>query len=326
MSILNARSILIQGIPEDRNENLKVLVHQVLYDTKINVPWSETDIIYREGYFNKRRTRPIVVTFVRKSTRDNVYRARNNIKDNPRCKEVWINEMIADDQKRQRNELKAIYELAILKGYTARYHIDTIVINGITYDHTTISRLPIDLTLEAAFSRETDDYILFHSEHVYLSNFYRCKIVTMNMEFISVEQAYFYILAKETGNHTKAYLIYKTKDPRKIKRIGATITATPEWLRKADQVMYDLLVIKFNQNPELKKLLLATKEKILIEATMNRYWGAGITITTTDRQKKNGEKLRYPGTNWLGKQLNDVRRELSCLVERQANNTDLPQT
>ena len=36
-----------------------------------------------------------------------------------------------------------------------------------------------------------------------ISNFYRCKIVTMNMEFISVQQAYFYILAKETGNHTR---------------------------------------------------------------------------------------------------------------------------
>ena len=144
----------------------------------------------------------------------------------------------------------------------------------------------------------------------------------MNMEFTSVEQAYFYILAKETGNHTKAYLIYKTKDPRKIKRIGATITATPEWLRKADQVMYDLLVIKFNTNPELKRLLLATKEKVLIETTLNRYWGAGITIITADRQKKLGEKLKFPGTNWLGKQLNDVRRELSCLDERPARNVD----
>ena len=285
------------------------------------MPWSETDIIYREGYYNKHRARPIVVTFVGKSTRDEVYRARNNIKENPRCKEVWINEMITDDQKRHRNELKALCELAIQKGYKARYHTNTIVVNGITYDRSTISKLPADITLEAAFSRETDKYILFHSEHVYLSNFYRCKIITMNMEFISVEQAYFYIFAKETGNHTKAYLIYKTKDLRRIKRIGPTITATPEWLRKADQIIYDLLVIKFNLNPELKKMLLATNAKLLIEATLNRYWGAGITIVTADRQKQNGEKLRYPGTNWLGKQLQDVRRELSCLVEQPKNTT-----
>ena len=150
---VNHKSILIQGIPEDKNENLKVLVHQILFDTNVSVPWAETDQIYRDGYYNKRRTRPIVVTFLRKSTRDEVYRARLNIKKNPRCKDVWINYLISDDQKLQRSELKAIYELATLKGYTARYHLDTIVVNGITYDHAMISKLPQDLTLELAFTR-----------------------------------------------------------------------------------------------------------------------------------------------------------------------------
>ena len=32
---VNSRSILIQGIPEDRNEDLKFLAHQILFDTKI---------------------------------------------------------------------------------------------------------------------------------------------------------------------------------------------------------------------------------------------------------------------------------------------------
>ena len=35
---INSRSILIQGIPEDRNEDLKVLAHQILFNTKIQVP------------------------------------------------------------------------------------------------------------------------------------------------------------------------------------------------------------------------------------------------------------------------------------------------
>ena len=155
---VNSRSILIQGIPKDRNENLKVLVHQILFDTKIEVPWSETDVIYRDGYYNKCQTRPIVVTFVRQSTQDDLGH-ETIFKKKTRCKEVWINEMIADDRKRQRNELKAICELTILKGYNARFHTDTIVINGITYDHSSISKLPTDFTLEAAFSRETDELL-----------------------------------------------------------------------------------------------------------------------------------------------------------------------
>ena len=312
----NQRSILIQGIPESRSEDLKETVHRILYDTKVNVPRNETDQIFREGYFNKRRARPVVVTFTRKSTRDEVYRARLNIKQNPKCQDIWINERISDQQRLQRNELKALHELASLKGYTSRFHTDTIIVNGITYDHASISRLPADLTLELAFTREIDNHILFHSEHIFLSNFFRCKIVVNHEVFTSLEQAYFYILAKETGNYTKAYMILKSEDPRKIKRIGASIIATPEWLNNSDQIMYDLLKLKFGQNPDLAKRLLATENKVLVEATLNRYWGAGITLSMSDMQKRKGQILRYQGSNWLGQQLQDIRRELREKVEQ----------
>ena len=110
--------------------------------------------------------------------------------------------------------------------------MDTIVVNGITYEHATINKLPQDLTLELAYSREIENLLLFHSEHVFLSNFYPCniKIEMLDITFGSLEQAYFYLLAKETGNVTKAHLILKTTNPRKIKRIGGSIVATPEWL------------------------------------------------------------------------------------------------
>ena len=52
-----------------------------------------------------------------------------------------------------------------------KYLLDTLAVNGITYDHT------------------INDTV-----------------------FCSSEQAYFYILAKETSNHTKAFLILKTKN------------------------------------------------------------------------------------------------------------------
>ena len=122
------------------------------------------------------------------------------------------------------------------------------------------------------------------------------------------------MLASETGNHTKAYLIMKTKNPRKIKKIGDSIIATPEWLQKADQVMYDLLVMKFRQNPDLREKILATGNKFLVEATLNRYWGAGLTIAMADRIVRMNGKLSFQGSNWLGHQLLDVRRDLRNLL------------
>ena len=315
----NARSIIIQGIPEGKGENLKVIVHQILFDTDIKVPWTETDEIYRDGYYNKRRSRPVKVTFTRKAVRDEVYRARNNTKKNPKCKDIWINELISEEQRQQRNELKALFELALLKGYTARYHMDTIVVNGITYEHATINKLPQDLTLELAYSREIENLLLFHSEHVFLSNFYPCniKIEMLDITFGSLEQAYFYLLAKETGNVTKAHLILKTTNPRKIKRIGGSIVATPEWLRKSDQVMFDLLGLKFKQNPELRQKLLATEGKTLVEATLNKYWGCGLTISMADKQIKADGKIQYPGSNWLGHQVADIRRDIRLLSKQE---------
>ena len=170
--------------------------------------------------------------------------------------------------------------------------MDTIVVNGITYEHATINKLPQDLTLELAYSREIENLLLFHSEHVFLSNFYSCniKIEMLDITFGSLEQAYFYLLAKETGNVTKAHLILKTMNPRKIMRIGGSIVATPEWLRKSDQVMFDLLGLKFKQNPEVRQKLLATEGKTLVEATLNKYWGCGLTISMRTNKSRQLEK------------------------------------
>ena len=74
--------------------------------------------------------------------------------------------------------------------------------------------------------------------------------------------------------------------------------------------------MKFRQNPELKRKLLATENKVLVEATLNRYREAGITRATENKQKRNGENVRYPGSNQLGHQLHDVHRELREIIEQ----------
>ena len=48
---------------------------------------------------------------------------------------------------------------------------------------------------------------------------------------------------------------------------------TRHWLEKSDQVMYDLLDIKYKQSPHFQAKLLASGTKKLIESTQNKYWG-----------------------------------------------------
>ena len=69
--------------------------------------------------------------------------------------------------------------------------------------------------------------------------------------------------------------------------------------------MYATMLRKFKQNPELLRKLLDTGDKTLVEATPDRTWGAGVSLTS--RALKNGE---YPGENRQGKLLMKARNKL----------------
>ena len=312
-----SNKIQIEGVPESRNENLPQIVRQILFDTGVKVHPLEIDQVQREGIFNRRRSRPIVVILTRSTTRMAILRNRNAIKKNPNCHDIWINEVILDQVRVQQNELHAIYLLALNKGHTSRHFFDTLVVDGITYDHATIGKLPKDLTLEFAYSREHNDHLYFNSEHMFLSNFHPCEIVLEDAKCSSLEQAYFYLMAKEVGDIRAAQLILNTHLPRKIKKIGTGIVATKEWLEKQDQVMYDLLVLKYKQNLLLQAKLLATGTKRLVECTQNKYWG--LTISTVDDMIAKKIPIKPPGKNWLGLQSEDVRRQLHDISKAAKN-------
>ena len=305
-----ATMVEIQGVPEDPNENLNLIARQIFFVTGVKVDSKEIDEVYRDGTFNKRRTRTIIVTLTKASTRNEILKYRQEIKKNPNCKYIWMNEVILDQVKTQRNELHALHILALKNGHSSKHVLDTLVVDGITYSHGSIHRLPVDITLEAAYTREIDNSIYFNSEHVFLSNCSPCSITLPDTTCSSLEQAYFYTMAKELGNLKIAQMILETHLPSEIKKLGAKLVATIEWNRKSPQVMFDLLTIKFQQNPDLKEKLLATGDKKLVESTQSKFWGCGLTIPMIDRQMKEHGQVKSTGKNTLGEQLEGVRRDL----------------
>ena len=80
-----ANMVEIQGVPENPRENVRLIARQILHDTGVRVEQSEIDEVYRSGRYNKQRIRPIIVTFTRTATRNEVLRNRLAIKRNPRC-------------------------------------------------------------------------------------------------------------------------------------------------------------------------------------------------------------------------------------------------
>jgi ribA/ribD-fused uncharacterized protein len=69
-----------------------------------------------------------------------------------------------------------------------------------------------------------------------------------------------------------------------------------DWDQVKDDVMRKVVLAKFSQYEELKKILLSTGEAVLVEHTVNdKYWGDGGDGT---------------GKNMLGKILMEIRSEL----------------
>jgi len=92
--------------------------------------------------------------------------------------------------------------------------------------------------------------------------------------------------------------IRQARTPAAAKTLGASRTHTirPDWDTHRDAVMREAIKAKFTQNDVLKKLLLSTKGKDLVEANpTDNYWGTG-------RGKK--------GQNKMGKLLMELRSTL----------------
>ena len=142
---------------------------------------------------------------------------------------------------------------------------------------------------------------LFDGEYAFLSNFYLCKVTYNGIEYKHSEGAF---QAQKTLNEQeRAYIasLSPGQSKRKAGRHGV-ISLRADWEEVKDQIMYEVVLAKFKQNPDLREKLLNTGNAILIEGTTwhDNYWGN----CTCDRC---ANKF---GRNQLGKTLMKVREEL----------------
>ena len=123
--------------------------------------------------------------------------------------------------------------------------------------------------------------------------------------FLSSEAAFQYNKATECGYHREAQLIQQERKAFKVKILSAEFKSTREWEEKAEQVMREILIAKFQMNRVCLNFLLATGERSLFEGTGDKRWGCGIPLA-----KAHLITNRNPGRNLLGHLLEEVRRSL----------------
>ena len=104
--------------------------------------------------------------------------------------------------------------------------------------------------------------------------------------------------------------ILKAPDPKTAKALGRTVKNFDGdvWSANCRRLVTDGNIAKFGQNPELRGFLLATGDKVLVEASpFDRIWGIG--LRATDEKAKHPQS--WEGQNLLGFALMDVRTALA---------------
>ena len=135
----------------------------------------------------------------------------------------------------------------------------------------------------------------FTGQYEFLSNFHRQPepILWLGREWHTVEHAFQSSKSLDPADHAR---IAGLRYPSHAKRAGRSLPLRPDWNQIREDIMLQLLHLKFS-NPTLRDLLLQTGDAELIEGNNwgDTFWGvSGGT-----------------GSNKLGNLLMQVRREIA---------------
>ena len=111
------------------------------------------------------------------------------------------------------------------------------------------------------------------------------------------------------GDEKVATQILATDNVAEIKALGRLVSGYDEnlWNGIRQIVVYEGLLAKFSQNPELRKQLKDTETAFLAEcAVKDRIWGIGLSMYDPNRL----DRTKWQGQNLLGYTLMMVREKL----------------
>lgn len=140
--------------------------------------------------------------------------------------------------------------------------------------------------------------------------------VDFTINGISYKSAEHYMMAEKARLFEDDAILQKIlvcKSPAAAKKLGREVKNfdTTIWNNKRFDIVKIANYHKFNQNKDLKIVLLQTKKRILVEASpVDKIWGIGLAADNDNAQ--NPKKWR--GLNLLGFALMEVRDELTNSV------------
>ncbi|XP_067679204.1 riboflavin biosynthesis protein VVA0006-like [Haliotis asinina] len=152
-------------------------------------------------------------------------------------------------------------------------------------------------------------YEFFWKSHSPFSQWYPASFEVNGQKYNCAEQYMMYQKAVLFGDEEIAAEVLKAEDPKQQKSLGRKVKNWDDktWNKNCHRIVEEANEAKFGQNEHLKKQLLATYPKTLVEASpVDTIWGIGYAedhINAWDERS-------WRGTNYLGYALTRVREKL----------------
>jgi len=151
---------------------------------------------------------------------------------------------------------------------------------------------------------------LFWQRESFCSQWYMSDFIHEGINYNCAEQ---FIMAHKAclfNDTTRQQQIMTSSDPAEQKALGRAVSGFNEqlWIHERVSIAHEANLCKFGQNPNLRRALLETGNKILAEASpYDKVWGIGLPA----EDPRARQPSLWKGHNILGRVLMSVRRVLT---------------
>lgn len=141
------------------------------------------------------------------------------------------------------------------------------------------------------------------------SQWHKAPMTIDGVEYNCCEQYMMHQKALLFGDEDTAEEIMEARDPKEQKALGRKVKGfdSNRWDEACISIVYKGNLAKFSQNPSLKKELLETGDRILVEASpVDKIWGIGLA----DDAAGIDDPSNWKGKNLLGWSITLVKKHL----------------
>ena len=318
-------NLRLEGKREEDDEDLLKYVLDMANRMTNGLETEAITAVYRLGKKHQQRAnaratarpRTILISFRSVQDRNTLYYARTKLRDCDEYKNIYINDDVTAMTRKVREDYRAVAAIVRSSGTEVRIHDDGIVIDGKKYKYGQADQLPKQFSIQRAKMIKIEEGIYFQSSHAFLSNFHPSPIIIDGNFYPTAEHKLQADKSLMAGDIDRNYEIMRSRTPLEAKRIGDQIPESQEWRQAREDNLRAIIDLKFDQNKNLAKRLIRTRQLSLHEATGNTYYGIGATLNSRELRNK-----QFTGQNKLGLALEEKRARLVADQEQVNNKQD----